>query len=176
MMLDSTLTFEPKGTSLATVSAAGTSTNAIDLGVTNGIGGSNGRDIGLGTDSHGIRTFVALSGTISTSATNTTLQFKLQGAPDNGSGAPGTFVDFGVSPAYTVTELQAKYGEAFFFAGTVPPRPPGVAPPRFLQLAYVPANGSITAGTITAGLSIGNDESTAYPANFTVPPTSGAGS
>ena len=179
MLLGINSDFEPASStgtynSLATVSAAGTSSQALDLGGPAIFGtGPNGRDLGPGTNGNGPFLVVALNN-VTTSATNTTLQFKLQGAPDN-SGVPGTWTDYLLSPAYTVAELQAMTGEQFFFPITLPPRPPGVAPPRFYQLAYVSANGSITAGTIYAGLANGRTDWTAGNENFTPPPTSGAG-
>ena len=183
MLLGINSDFEPASStgtynSLATVVAAGVSSQVIDLGgpAITGNGGTtqNGRDLGPGANANGPWLVVALNN-VTVSATNTTLQFKLQGAPDNGSGAPGTYTDYLLSPAYTAAELAAVTGEQFFFPIILPPRPPGVLPPRYLQLAYVSANGSVTAGTIYAGLSTGRSDWYAENANFTPPPTSGAG-
>lgn len=72
----------------------------------------------------------------------TSLQIILQGATDNGSGAPNAFSNWWASPAYAEATLVAgaKLYEMDF------PRPPaGIAMPRFLQLSYV------TVGTHGAG-------------------------
>lgn len=72
----------------------------------------------------------------------TSLQVILQGAPDNGSGVPGTFANWWASPVYA---------EATLVSGTrlydMPlPRPPaGIGIPRFLRLGYV------SVGTHSAG-------------------------
>lgn len=72
----------------------------------------------------------------------TSLQVILQGAPDNGSGAPGTFVNWWLSPVYT--EAQLDVGSRLYDMDL--PRPPdGVAIPRFLRLSYV------SVGTHSAG-------------------------
>jgi hypothetical protein len=85
---------------------------------------------------------------VTTFTVGTSLQVILQGATDNGSGAPNAFVNWWASPVYA---------EATLVAGTrlydlVMPRPPaGVAIPRFLQLQYVSV-GTHTTAALYAGL------------------------
>ncbi len=169
MLLDSLNVFDPKGTALTLATGTSFSSQVIDLGGP-AIGGAQGRDLG---PSANVFLTCALNGVTSGGAA--TLQIKLQGAPDNGSGAPGTYTDYLLSPVYTLAELQAVTGEQYAFPVVIPPRPPGVAMPRFLQLAYVLAGAALTAGTVFAFLSVGRDDQTAYMSGFTPPPTSGAG-
>jgi hypothetical protein len=78
----------------------------------------------------------------------TSLQVILQGATDNGAGAPNAFSNWWASPVYV---------EASLVAGTrlydlVLPRPPaGIAVPRFLRIGYVSV-GTHSAGALYAGL------------------------
>jgi len=175
MFIDSTTIFEQKGTSLATVVSNGTSSYVVDLGGP-AIGGSQGRDLGVGPDSNG--PFLTLTiNNLATTGTNVTLQFALQGAPDNGSGAPGTYRTMLMSPVYTAAQLEQVGLADYVFPIVLPPVAPGQAPPRFLQLTYTLGGTSpvITAGTIFAGLTIGRDDQVFYQSGFTPPPASGAG-
>lgn len=179
MFLDNGTTFIPKGTSLAGLTGAGVNSEQfVDLGGP-AIGGG-ARDIGVGTNGNGLFLTVALNG-VTASDTLTTLQFDLQGAVDNGSGAPGTWNTYASSGPLNVAELTATTGEQYAFGITMPTRPPGLPLPRFLQLKRTCSNsgtatGTITAGTLYAGLTIGRDDQVAYVSGFTPPPTQGAGS
>jgi hypothetical protein len=73
----------------------------------------------------------------------TGLQIALQGAPDNGAGAPGTFANWWLSPSYTLAQLVAG---ARLYDMDVPRPPQGLPVPRFLRLSYI--NG----GTFTQGM------------------------
>src|SRR5258706_13119258 len=73
--------------------------NVVDLGVISGIpssaNGGGARDIGTGDDPA-----MKLSVIVTTAfASGTSLALTLQGAPDNGSGAPGSYTVIWQSPA-----------------------------------------------------------------------------
>ena len=123
------------------------SSNVIDLGII-GIpsfaNGGGARDIGTGDDPSMklmVTTTVAfLSGT--------SLQIVLQGAPDNGSGAPGTWTTMYTGPAV----LEATLIIGARLADIDVPRPiAGQALPRFLRLEYVTV-GTHTAGTLESAI------------------------
>ena len=78
-------------------------------------------------------------------AAGTSLQVGLQGAPDNGSAAPGAWTTWWLSPAVALASLTAG---ARLYDMDMPRPPAGVGVPRFLRLTY------ISAGTFTGGGSI----------------------
>lgn len=132
-----------QSTSLADAPTTGTQpgSNIIDLhmsGIPVLANLQGARDIGIG-DSPAMKLLVQV---ITTFTGGTSLQVALQGAPDNGSGAPGTFVNWWLSPA--VAEASLLAGTRLYDMDM--PRPPaGVQVPRFLQMSF------ITAGTHGAG-------------------------
>lgn len=133
-----------EGDTWTTAATAAPSTNVIDLAgpglpaSASGLGGSPGRDMGIGDDpALKIRATVAAAFVGGTNA-----QVLLQGAPDNGSGSPGTYVTMATGPLV----VTANLGVGAALLDIDMPRPaPGQAPPRFLRLAYT------TTGTFTAG-------------------------
>jgi hypothetical protein len=169
MILDNFLMFD-----LAANPWTGTtnSQNVIDLGVTSGVPTSNNgggaRDIGIGDDP--AMKLMVLVTTSFLGGTNLIANF--QGAPDNGSGAPG---------AWTTYVSSATVLLAALIAGTrildidVPRPPPGIVIPRFLRLTYV-ATGTFTAGAIESGIVLDrfdqieqtNATLGGYPAGITV--------
>jgi hypothetical protein len=124
-----------------------TSSNVIDLHIS-GIpvlaANQGARDMGIG-DSPALKMLVQV---VTAFASGTSLQVILQGAPDNGSGAPGTFVNWWSSAA--VVEASLTVG-ARLYDMDMPRPPPGVAVPRFLRMSYVTV-GTHTAGKIYAGI------------------------
>ena len=158
MILDAKLTFS--GTqngatgapaSLAATDAPTTGTqvasNIVDLGVV-GIpsfaGGAGARDIGVGDDPA-----LKLSAIVTTAfASGTSLQLRLSGAPDNGSGAPGS---------YTTMWTGVAFAEAALIVGAqlanvdVPRVLFEQVLPRFLRLEYITV-GTHTAGEVEAGI------------------------
>jgi len=85
-----------------------------------------------------------------TSGGAATLAVQLQGATDNGSGAPAAFSTWWVSPTYALATI-AVVGARLMDMDM--PRPPaGIAVPRFLQLTYVIAGATTTAGNVSSYL------------------------
>lgn len=176
MILDALLSFDPAGTSLA--SAAGTydSTNIIDLHLINGgipvlANGQGARDIGIGDDN--MLQLMVLVTTTFTSSGAGTLQVNFQGAPDNGSGAPGSWTTYISTEVYALASLIA--GARLFDIGV--PRPPaGVTFPRFLQLTYVIGTATMTAGQVESFIvgqrfdqpEIANATLSGYPAGINI--------
>lgn len=118
------------------------STNQLDLGLIGGlpVSGSGGgaRDIGIGDDP-AMKLLVIVSTAF---ASGTSLAVNVQGAPDNGSGAPGSYVVMATGPV--VVEANLIVGARLLDIDM--PRPAPAQPlPRFLQLGYV------TVGIHTAG-------------------------
>lgn len=165
MILDNNLCFDPAGTAL-TVTAA--STNVLDLGIVNGIGG-NARDLGVG-DEPALKLLMLSSGTFTSSGSTGTLQIDFQGAPDNGSGAPGTWTTYASSGALSQATINSYVGSVAtgvkLFPIDVPHREAGAALPRYYRLNYTVASGPFTAGTVEAFIVIGRDDATAYPNNY----------
>lgn len=116
--------------------------NIVDLGVTSGVpssaNGGGARDIGVGDDPMLkllVLVTVALTG-------GTSCQAQLQGAPDNGSGAPGSYTTMWTGPAVAEANLVAG---AYLANVDVPRTIPGQVLPRFLKLNF------ISVGTHSAG-------------------------
>jgi hypothetical protein len=188
MILDGLLLFTqgstPPGGSTAyadTITATGNSTNTIDLGP----GPTNTalppsqtspntqpfRDIGIGDDP----AMKLLIMCLTTFATGTTFQVALQGAPDNGSGAPGAFTSWWTSPAYaTATLVQG----ARLYDMDMPRPPAGVGLPRFLRLAYTATGSAFTSAFLLGTIVIDRHDQVynatnnailgGYPAGITV--------
>jgi hypothetical protein len=118
-----------------------TSSNILDLhmaGIPVLANLQGARDMGIGDDP-AIKILAIITTTF---GAGTSLQLTLQGAPDNGSGAPGSFVSWWSSPVYTEAQLV---GGATLFNMDMPRPPAAVSIPRFLQFQY------ISVGTHTSG-------------------------
>lgn len=176
MILDSLLQFD-NAVSLAIAAGTQASTNVIDLGITSGIpssaNGGGARDIGIG-DKPAMKLLVIVTTTF-TSGGAGTLSVTLQGAVDNGSGAPAAFSSWYASPVYALAALNA--GSQLMNMDM--PRPPdGIAIPRFLRLLYTVATATMTAGNVSSYLvldrqdlpyqSTDNSIIGGYPAGITV--------
>ena len=182
MILDGLLTFTGTSngatggiTSGAQTDAPTTGTqaasNIIDLGLNGLPGSANGggaRDLGVG-DGPALK----LSAMVIAAFTGgTSLQLQLQGAPDNGSGAPGS---------YTTMWTSAAIAEASLVAGAqlanidVPRVVFGQALPRFLKLNFISV-GTHSTGTIECNIVLDRDDQimgtggaySGYPAGLTV--------
>jgi hypothetical protein len=88
------------------------------------------RDIGIG-DGPALNLLIQV---VTTLTGGTSLQVVLQGAPDNGSGAPGAFTNWWASPVYVEATLVQG---ARLYDMDMPRPPAGVGIPRFLRLGYV---------------------------------------
>ncbi len=182
MILDNLLTFTGTSNGATGGITAGAQTdlpttgtqaasNIIDLGVSGLPSGANGggaRDIGVGDDPS-----LKLSVLVTTAITGgTSLQLQLQGAPDNGSGAPGT---------YTTMWTSSAIAEALLVAGAqlanvdVPRVVFGQPIPRFLKLNFISV-GTHSAGAIEAQIVLDRDDQimgtggaySGYPAGINV--------
>lgn len=167
MILDGLLVFDPNPTSLAIAAGTQASTNVLDLHgagilpiLTNGQGA---RDLGIG-DNPALKINSQVVSPF-TSGGAGTLSVAIQGAPDNGAGAPGTYVTWYTSPVYALATLVVG-------ANLLPldlPRPPaGVGMPRFLRLLYTVAGATMTAGSVNSQLVLDRQDWIAYPAGLVI--------
>ena len=160
MILDAALAFDTGLVMVAgTTGAIGTtvSTNTIDLGELSGIPtsaqGGGARDIGIG-DSPAMKLLVQVTTTL-TSGGAATMAVALQGAVDNGSGAPAAFSTWWTGPAMALATLNA--GSRLYDMDM--PRPPdGIAIPRYLRMAYVIAAATFTAGVLQSYIVLDRDD------------------
>jgi hypothetical protein len=175
MLLDSTLLFSTNQSLLTNVTIT-TSTTAIDL---LGVGSGNapnatfgtatvfGADMGVGGGVADLIVTVVV-GTPLASTNTATLQAQLQGAVDNGSNSPGTWVTYQSGPVASIA--QAGTNTAIFRANLADAFPFGTLP-RFLRMQYVLATGTVTTGSIQfAGIHTMRDDYSAryYPSGFKV--------
>ena len=124
------------GTTDSPTTGTQNSSNVVDLGGPSlPASGSSpsvpGRDLGIGDDPAlklMVLVTVAFTG-------GTSLQVGLQGAPDNGSGSPGTYQTLQLGEV--VTEATAIAGARLLDQDVARTGPLNVAPPRFLRLTYV---------------------------------------
>jgi hypothetical protein len=138
--------------SLAQAAGTYTLSNVIDIGL-NGLptsaGGGGARDLGIGDDP-ALKLLILVT-TTATSGGAATVQFELDGAPDNGSGVAG---------AYSVMWQSQAIGYATLLQGTyvanidLPRPPPGVNIPRFYRVRFIVATATVTAGAVEAAIVI----------------------
>ena len=175
MILDAFLQYD-SAINLAQVAGTYNSTNVIDFGgpsIPVLASGQGARDMGIGDDP-ALKLLVQVTVAF-TSGGAGTLQVNLQGAADNGSGAPLTWTTWYSSPAYALATLVqgARLMDMDF------PRPPdGVPIPRFSRLTYVIGTATMTAGTVEALIVLdrmdqyytgtNNAVMSGYPAGITV--------
>src|SRR5712664_650877 len=130
------------------MTASGSSSNQLDLGISGlplSAAGGGDRDIGIGDDP-AMKLLVIVSVAF---AGGTSLQINAQGAPDNGSGAPGSFVIYASGPVVALASLVV--GARLFDIDW--PRPAlDFPPPRFIQLGYVVVGTMSGGGAVTGYL------------------------
>lgn len=146
--------------------------NIVDLGVNSGVpssaNGGGARDMGIGDDPSlklSVIATIALTG-------GTSIQLELDGAPDNGSGAPGTYTPMWNSEVILEAALTAGAQLANI---DVPRTVPGQPLPRFLRMRTISA-GTHSAGAIQANIVIDRDDQiigitnaySGYPAGLNV--------
>lgn len=146
--------------------------NILDLGVASGVpssaNGAGARDIGVG----GEPPLKLLAQVTTAFASGTSLQLVLSGAPDNGSGAPGSYTTMWTSAAYAEADLDVG---AQLANVNVPRVIPGQVLPRYLRLQFVTV-GTHTAGAICSSITLdrfaqvqGTDSAlSGYPAGLNV--------
>lgn len=156
MILDSLLQFD-NAVSLAIAAGTQPSTNTIDFGIASGIpssaNGGGARDMGIGDDPS-LKLLAQVSTTF-TSGGAGTLAVALQGAPDNGAGAPGAFTTWWSSPTYALATLVAG---ARLLDMDFPRPPAGIAVPRFVRLLWTIGTATMTAGNASAYVVLDRDD------------------
>lgn len=178
MILDALLAFDNVNTpnNLAQVVGTYNSGNVIDWGgpaIPALANGQGARDMGIG-DNPALKMLVLVTTTF-TSGGAGTLQVTLQGATDDGTGAPAAYSTWWSSPIYALATLNV--GSRLYDMDF--PRPPdGIAMPRFVRLNYIIAGATMTAGKIAAYIVLDRDDQPynatdnsimgAYPAGITV--------
>lgn len=152
MILDGLLSFDgyPSASfSFNQAAATYTSANNLDLHMLTGIpvlaNNQGARDMGIGDDP-ALKMLVQVL-TTCTSGGGATLQVALQGAQDNGSGAPGAFSTYWTSPTYALGTLIQG---ARLYDMDLPRPPAGVGIPRFLRMQYIIGSAAGTGGTIAS--------------------------
>lgn len=179
MILDQFLMFDPPSApaSLAQVTGTYNSGNVIDLhmaGIPTLANLQGARDIGVG-DNPALKMLVQVS-TAFTSGGAATLQIALQGATDDGTGAPASYTTWWTSPAYALATIAVQ--GARLYDMDMPRPPAGIAIPRFLRLNYIIGGATTTAGKCISGIvldrfdqpysSTGNAVIGGYPAGINI--------
>lgn len=158
MILDALLAFDNVNTpnNLAQVVGTYNSGNVIDFGgpaIPSLANGQGARDMGIGDDPT-LKMMVLVTTTF-TSGGAGTLQVTLQGATDDGTGAPAAYSTWWASPVYALATLNA--GSRLYDMDF--PRPPdGIAMPRFVRLNYIIGTATMTAGKIAAYIVLDRDD------------------
>jgi hypothetical protein len=146
--------------------------NIIDLGVTSGVpssaNGGGARDIGIGDDPAMKLSAICPIAWVG----GTSVQLELDGAPDNGSGAPGSYTVMWTGQAVLTAALVAGVQIANV---DVPRVVPGQVLPRFLRLRFITV-GTYTTSSIEAQIVLDLDQQiqgaagvySGYPAGTTV--------
>lgn len=156
MIIDGALQFTGTAGSVSSDSpTTGTqnSTNIIDL--------VNARDLGIidGDDALDI-----LFQVTTLFAGGTSLQIEIQGAPDNGSGSPGTYTTYASGPV--IAEADLVVGRRLFDI-KLPRKADAAALPRFLRARYVTV-GTHSAGAVYGAIVLDRQDMVYYPAGITI--------
>ena len=132
-----------------------TSSNAIDVGsagLPTSASGGGARDLGIG-DNPALKLQVQATGYTSG---GTSIQVNLQSAPDNGSGAPGSYTTIWTGPVVLVANISGPLALStpgqVYLANVDFPRPiPGIAAGRYYQLQFISA-GTFAGLTVRGGV------------------------
>lgn len=148
MILDALLQFDPAETSVAIAAGTQASTNVIDLHSDTGIpslaANQGARDMGIG-DKPAMKLLVQVTTAFASAGSTGTISAAFQGAPDNGSDAPGSYVTYVTGPALVIPAVGAYLLDIDW------PRPPsGTTFPRYVRLLYTVAVQTMTAGKLGA--------------------------
>lgn len=161
MILDRLLRFSD-AQDLGQVQGDYASTDVIDFGlgtptnpaIPSNADGGGVRDMGIG-DTPALKLLVQIIEAF-TSGGAATLTVALQGAPDDGAGAPGAYETYWQSEAYALAELAIAGGRLMNIDW---PRPPQGKPVyRFYRLLYTIGGADTTAGTISAYVVLDRDD------------------
>lgn len=147
MILDAFFQFDPSGTSVAIAAGTQASANVLDLhmaGIPVLANLQGARDMGIG-DTPALKLLVNVTTAFASAGSTGTISAAFQGAPDNGSGAPGSYTTYITGPALVIPAVGANLLAIDW------PRPPaGTAFPRFVRLLYTVAVQTMTAGAVGA--------------------------
>lgn len=127
--------------------------NIVDIGLVGlptSPNGGGARDLGVG-DNPSLKLMARV---VSAMAGGTNIYLELQGAPDNGSGAPGSWTTMWTSPTVAIANLVAGSRLANV---DVPRTVPGQPLPRFLRLRFN-SSGTFTSGAIEATIVLDRDD------------------
>lgn len=167
MILDGLLTFDPNPTSVAIAAGTQASTNVISLRAAGQIpvlaNLQGARDMGIG-DNPALKISVNVVVAF-TSAGAATLSVSFQGAPDNGSQAPGSYTTYYTTPVYALATV-ATLGSIMDM--DVPRPPAGVGMPAYYRLLYTVATATMTAGSVASYLVLDRTDYIAYPAGLAI--------
>lgn len=136
------------------------STNVIDL--------VNARDMGIGDDP-ALKLLIMVKTTFTD---GTSLQVQLEGAPDDGTGNPGSYTIMWVSQVLVEARLVAgRYIANVDLPRTLLPDPSGPssiqALPRFLRLEYVTV-GTHTTGQLWGFIVLDRQDQVSYPPGIVI--------
>ncbi|HET6197367.1 MAG TPA: hypothetical protein VFE12_16520 [Acetobacteraceae bacterium] len=134
MLIDKQNQFSADAGDSPTGTGSTASSNIVDLGIARDIGGALTDQLALLCE---VVTAFASGG-------SATLQVQFQTAPDNGSGAPGSWSTLAQSDVIAVAALTQGYK-------VLPNEVPG-GTQRFVRLNYVIGTAAMTAGTLKAAL------------------------
>lgn len=168
MILDGLYQFDPNPTSVAIAAGTQASTNVISLRASGQIpvlaNLAGARDMGIG-DSPALKISVNVVVAFASAASAGTMKVAFQGAPDNGSGAPGTFATYYETPVYTTAQLAIGVS---LMDMDVPRPPVGIGMPAYYRLLYTVATATMTAGSVASYLVLDRQDFIAYPAGLTI--------
>lgn len=169
MILDGLLTFDPNPTSVAIAAGTQASTNVISLRAAGQIpvlaNLQGARDMGIG-DNPALKISANVVVAFASAASAGTMSVAFQGAPDDGTGAPGTFVTYYTTPVYTTAQLAVTSGGLMNM--DVPRPPVGVGMPAYYRLLYTVATATMTAGSVASYLVLDRTDYIAYPAGLAI--------
>lgn len=127
--------------------------NVLDLGIAglpNSAAGGGARDLAVGDDP-----MIKVSAIVAVAFTaGTSLQLQINGAPDNGSGAPGSYTQMWISAAIPESQLVAGAQLANI---DIPRVVFGQPIPRYLSLSFISV-GTHSTGQVEAQLVIDRDD------------------
>lgn len=156
MIIDAYALFDPSGTSVAIAAGTQASTNILDLHgagllpvLTNGQGA---RDMGIGDDP-ALKLLVQVTTAFTSAGSTGTISAAFQGAPDNGSGVPGSYTTYITGPASVIPAVGARLLKIDW-----PMPPAGVVYPRFVRILYTVAVQTMTAGAVIAAAVLDRDD------------------